>query len=201
MSFSPLWANLTTPWRGSSEYVPRKVLWRNTGLPIARWIFSLTAALTMRGIRQAVNEKTKLVTIQRSKGYQPRKTLSVKRIGELISFIKSIKPDVICMVDNCYGEFVEVAEPSDVGADLCVGSLIKNPGGGLAPIGGYIAGKKGVCRKRRLPADSSRPWQRSGGHSWGQPLIFPGTVFIAPGRQRGVKGRGFCRLYLRKAGI
>ena len=94
------------------------------------------------GIRQAVNEKTKLVTIQRSKGYQPRKTLSVKRIGELISFIKSIKPDVICMVDNCYGEFVEVAEPSDVGADLCVGSLIKNPGGGLAPIGGYIAGKK-----------------------------------------------------------
>ena len=94
------------------------------------------------GIRQAINEKTKLMTIQRSKGYQPRKTLSVKRIGELISFIKSIKPDVICMVDNCYGEFVEVTEPSDVGADLCVGSLIKNPGGGLAPIGGYIAGKK-----------------------------------------------------------
>ncbi|MCI7263565.1 MAG: methionine gamma-lyase family protein [Clostridium sp.] len=94
------------------------------------------------GIRAAINEKTKLVTIQRSKGYQTRPTLSVERIGELISFIKGIKPDVICMVDNCYGEFVEEKEPSDVGADMVVGSLIKNPGGGLAPIGGYIAGTK-----------------------------------------------------------
>lgn len=93
-------------------------------------------------IKKAINEKTKLVTIQRSKGYASRPTLSVKQIGELISFIKNIKPDVICMVDNCYGEFVETIEPSDVGADLCVGSLIKNPGGGLAPIGGYIVGKE-----------------------------------------------------------
>ena len=93
------------------------------------------------GIKAAINERTKLVTIQRSKGYQTRPTLSVDRIGELISFIKGIKPDVICMVDNCYGEFVETKEPSDVGADMVVGSLIKNPGGGLAPIGGYIAGK------------------------------------------------------------
>ena len=93
-------------------------------------------------IKKAINPKTKLVTIQRSKGYQTRPTLSVKRIGELISFIKGIKSDVICMVDNCYGEFVEITEPSDVGADMVVGSLIKNPGGGLAPIGGYIAGKK-----------------------------------------------------------
>lgn len=93
-------------------------------------------------IKQAVNEKTKVVTIQRSKGYQTRPTLSVAQIGELIAFVKKIKPDVICMVDNCYGEFVETIEPSDVGADMTVGSLIKNPGGGLAPIGGYIAGKK-----------------------------------------------------------
>ena len=93
-------------------------------------------------IRKAINEKTKLVTIQRSKGYATRPTLSVARIGELISFIKSIKPEVICMVDNCYGEFVDTIEPSDVGADIMVGSLIKNPGGGLAPIGGYIAGRK-----------------------------------------------------------
>lgn len=93
-------------------------------------------------IRKAINAKTKLVEIQRSKGYATRKTLSVSRIGELISFIKQIKPDVICMVDNCYGEFVETMEPTDVGADLCVGSLIKNPGGGLAPCGGYIVGKK-----------------------------------------------------------
>ncbi len=92
-------------------------------------------------IEKAVNEKTKLVTIQRSKGYDTRPTFSVSQIGELISFIKKLKPDVICMVDNCYGEFVERIEPSDVGADMVVGSLIKNPGGGIAPIGGYIAGK------------------------------------------------------------
>ena len=94
------------------------------------------------GIRRALNEKTKLVTIQRSKGYATRPTLSVERIGELIRFIKEIKPEVICMVDNCYGEFVETVEPLDVGADMIVDSLIKNPGGGLAPIGGYIVGKK-----------------------------------------------------------
>lgn len=93
-------------------------------------------------IRKAINDKTKLVTIQRSKGYQTRPSFSVTQIGKLISFVKSIKPDVICMVDNCYGEFVETIEPSDMGADLVVGSLIKNPGGGLAPIGGYIAGKE-----------------------------------------------------------
>ena len=93
-------------------------------------------------IKKAINEKTKLVTIQRSKGYQTRPSFSVTQIGELISFVKSIKPEVICMVDNCYGEFTEEIEPSDVGADMIVGSLIKNPGGGLAPLGGYICGKK-----------------------------------------------------------
>lgn len=91
-------------------------------------------------IRKAINEKTKLITIQRSKGYQTRPSFSVKQIGELIAFVKEIKPEVKVMVDNCYGEFVETIEPSDVGADMIVGSLIKNPGGGLAPIGGYIAG-------------------------------------------------------------
>ena len=93
-------------------------------------------------IKLGINERTKLVTIQRSKGYSDRPTLSCERIGELIKFVKGIRPDVICMVDNCYGEFVETIEPSDVGADLVVGSLIKNPGGGLAPVGGYICGKK-----------------------------------------------------------
>ena len=93
-------------------------------------------------IEAALNEKTKLVTIQRSKGYQTRPSYSVEKIGELIAFIKERRPDVICMVDNCYGEFVERIEPSDVGADMIVGSLIKNPGGGLAPIGGYIAGRE-----------------------------------------------------------
>ena len=98
-------------------------------------------------IKKAINGKTKLVTIQRSKGYQTRPTFSVKQIGELIAFVKSIKPDVICMVDNCYGEFVETIEPTDVGADMCVGSLIKNPGGGLAPIGGYIVGRKDCVQR------------------------------------------------------
>jgi len=93
-------------------------------------------------IRKNINDNTKLIEIQRSKGYDVRPTLSVKQIGEVISFIKTIKPDVICMVDNCYGEFVETIEPSEVGADMVVGSLIKNPGGGIAPIGGYICGTK-----------------------------------------------------------
>ena len=99
------------------------------------------------GIRSAINEKTKLVTIQRSKGYATRPTFSVDRIGKLIEFIRSIKSDVICMVDNCYGEFVETIEPSDVGADLVVGSLIKNPGGGLATSGGYICGKADLVER------------------------------------------------------
>lgn len=94
------------------------------------------------GIRAAIKPETKLIEIQRSKGYAVRPTLSCAKIGEAISFVKSIRPDIICMVDNCYGEFVEEKEPSDYGADLTVGSLIKNPGGGLAPIGGYICGRR-----------------------------------------------------------
>ena len=93
-------------------------------------------------IKKTISPKTKMATIQRSKGYLTRPTFSVEQIGELIAFIKNINPNIICMVDNCYGEFVELSEPSDVGADMVVGSLIKNPGGGLAPIGGYICGTK-----------------------------------------------------------
>ena len=94
-------------------------------------------------IEKALEDKRiRLVTIQRSKGYQTRRTLSVSQIGTAIAFIKERRPDVICMVDNCYGEFTERIEPSDLGADMIVGSLIKNPGGGLAPIGGYIAGTR-----------------------------------------------------------
>ena len=98
-------------------------------------------------VRRAINDRTKLITIQRSKGYATRPSFTVEQIGELIAFCKSVKPDVICMVDNCYGEFVSNMEPTDVGADMAVGSLIKNPGGGLAPIGGYICGTK-VCVDR-----------------------------------------------------
>ena len=106
------------------------------------------------GIRAAINEKTKLVTIQRSKGYATRPSFSVEQIGELIAFCKQCKPDVICMVDNCYGEFTELREPSNVGADMIVGSLIKNPGGGLAPTGGYVCGRADLIDRcaRRLSA-------------------------------------------------
>ena len=97
-------------------------------------------SIDYEGIRAKIKPQTKMCTIQRSKGYATRPTLSVSEIGKLIAFIKSIRSDIICMVDNCYGEFVEEIEPSDLGADMIVGSLIKNPGGGLAPIGGYICG-------------------------------------------------------------
>lgn len=112
------------------------------GVTYAQADLKADGSVDYEAIEKGINSRTKLVTIQRSKGYQTRPTLSVELIGEIIAFVKKIKPDVICMVDNCYGEFVEVIEPTDVGADLCVGSLIKNPGGGLAPIGGYIVGKQ-----------------------------------------------------------
>ena len=131
------------------------------------------------GIRAAINEKTHLVTIQRSKGYQTRPTLSVERIGELIAFIKGIKPDVICMVDNCYGEFVQKIEPTDVGADMAVGSLIKNPGGGLAPIGGYIVGKR-ECVENAAFRLTSPGLGKEVGASLGVLSSFYQGFFLAP---------------------
>lgn len=130
-------------------------------------------------IRKAINERTRMVTIQRSKGYQTRPTLSVDRIGELISFIKDIKTDVIVMVDNCYGEFVECLEPSDVGADMVVGSLIKNPGGGLAPIGGYIAGKR-TCVENAAYRLTSPGLGKEVGASLGVLKDFYQGLFLAP---------------------
>ena len=131
------------------------------------------------GIEEALNERTRLVTIQRSKGYQTRPTFSVAQIGELISFIKERRPDVICMVDNCYGEFVETIEPSDVGADMVVGSLIKNPGGGLAPIGGYIAGKR-TCVENAAYRLTSPGLGKEVGASLGVLGQFYQGLFLAP---------------------
>ena len=131
------------------------------------------------GIRAAIGEKTRLVTIQRSKGYQTRPTLSVKRIGELISFVKQVKPDLLVMVDNCYGEFVELTEPSQVGADMVVGSLIKNPGGGLAPIGGYIAGKR-ECVENAACRLTSPGLAKEVGASLGVLPAFYQGLFLAP---------------------
>ena len=131
------------------------------------------------GIRAALNSKTKMVTIQRSKGYQTRKTFSVSQIGEVIRFIKSIRPDVICMVDNCYGEFVERIEPSDVGADLIVGSLIKNPGGGLAPIGGYIAGRRDLVENAAYRLTTPGLGKEVGASIGTNPAFYQG-FFLAP---------------------
>ena len=131
------------------------------------------------GIQRAINEKTKLVTIQRSKGYATRPTFSVKQIGELIQFLKSIKPDLICMVDNCYGEFVETIEPSDVGADMVVGSLIKNPGGGLAPIGGYICGTKACVERCAYRLSAPGLGQEVGANLGLMPALYQG-FFLAP---------------------
>ena len=130
-------------------------------------------------IAKAINEKTKLVTIQRSKGYDTRPTFSVTQIGELIAFVKKIKPEVICMVDNCYGEFVETIEPTDVGADMIVGSLIKNPGGGLAPIGGYIVGRKD-CVDRASYRLSAPGLGKEVGASLGLNQSFFQGLFLSP---------------------
>ena len=131
------------------------------------------------GIRAAINEKTKLVTIQRSKGYATRPTFSVAQIGELIAFIKGIRSDILCMVDNCYGEFVETREPSDVGADMVVGSLIKNPGGGLAPIGGYICGTKACVDRCGYRLSAPGLGQEVGANLGIMPAFYQG-FFLAP---------------------
>ena len=130
-------------------------------------------------IRKAINEKTKLVTIQRSKGYATRPSFSVKQIGELIAFVKSIKPGLICMVDNCYGEFVETIEPSDLGADMVVGSLIKNPGGGLAPIGGYICGTTECVNRCAFRLSAPGLGQEVGANLGLMPALYQG-FFLAP---------------------
>ena len=131
------------------------------------------------GIRKAINPKTKMVTIQRSKGYATRPTFSVTQIGELIAFCKSCKSDIIVMVDNCYGEFVEVIEPSDVGADMVVGSLIKNPGGGLAPIGGYICGTKTCVDRCAYRLSAPGLGQEVGANLGLMPSLYQG-FFLAP---------------------
>ena len=152
-------------------------------------------------IAKAINDKTKLVTIQRSKGYATRPTFSVGQIGQLITFVKKIKPDVICMVDNCYGEFVETIEPTDAGADMIVGSLIKNPGGGLAPIGGYIAGRQD-CIDRASFRLSAPGLGREVGASLGLNQSLYQGFFLAPTVVAGaLKGAVFAANVYEKLGF
>jgi cystathionine beta-lyase family protein involved in aluminum resistance len=151
-------------------------------------------------IKEAINDKTKVVTIQRSKGYDSRPTFSVEQIGKLIAFVKFIKPEVIVMVDNCYGEFIEKIEPSDVGADMIVGSLIKNPGGGLAPIGGYIAGTK-ECIERCAYRLTSPGLGKEVGASLGMNQTFFQGFFLAPTVAAGAeKGAIFAAAVYEKLG-
>ena len=152
-------------------------------------------------IKEAIGPRTKLVTIQRSKGYATRPTLSVARIGELISFIKGIRPGILCMVDNCYGEFVEEREPLEVGADMIVGSLIKNPGGGLAPIGGYIVGKK-ECVENAAYRLTSPGLGKEVGASLGVIQSFYQGLFLSPTVVNGaLKGAVFAANIYEKLGF
>ena len=136
-------------------------------------------SIDYESIRTAIHPNTKLATIQRSKGYATRPTLSVQQIGDLIRFMKEIKPDLICMVDNCYGEFTEKIEPSDMGADMIVGSLIKNPGGGLAPIGGYICGTKHCIDRCAYRLSAPGLGQEVGANLGLMPQLYQG-FFLAP---------------------
>ncbi len=152
-------------------------------------------------IERCINEKTKLATIQRSKGYASRPTLSVARIGELIAFLKSKKPDIICMVDNCYGEFTEELEPTDVGADMCVGSLIKNPGGGLAPCGGYIVGREDCIEQAAYRLSSPGLGKEVGASLGLNQTLFQG-LFLAPTVTAGaIKGAVFAAALYEKLGF
>ncbi len=153
------------------------------------------------GIKKAINPKTKLIAIQRSKGYLPRRTLSPYEIGDVIKFIKEINPELIVMVDNCYGEFVEYDEPSDFGADMTVGSLIKNPGGGLAPIGGYIVGTK-ECIEQASYRLTAPGLGREVGATLGVTQSFFLGLFLAPTVVSGaLKGAVFAANIYEKLGF
>ena len=158
---------------------PSKCSLREYGVTYAQADLKADGTFDYDAIREKINERTKLITIQRSKGYATRPTFSVTQIGELIAFCKAIKPDVKIMVDNCYGEFVETIEPSDMGADMIVGSLIKNPGGGLAPIGGYICGTKECVERCAYRLSAPGLGQEVGANLGIMPSFYQG-LFLSP---------------------
>ena len=124
-------------------------------------------------------EIPKLIFIGRSRGYEWRDALSVEKIGKAIDFIKNIDKNIVVMVDNCYGEFMDILEPTDVNADMMVGSLIKNPGGGLAPTGGYIAGKESVIEQVAFRLTSPSIGMEIGSYTGGYRQFYQG-IFLAP---------------------
>ena len=152
---------------------------REYGITYAQAELTPDGAFDYDAIRAAINDRTKLITIQRSKGYATRPSFSVAQIGEVIAFCKQVKPDVKVMVDNCYGEFVEALEPSDLGADMVVGSLIKNPGGGLAPIGGYICGTRECVERCAYRLSAPGLGQEVGANLGLMPAFYQG-LFLSP---------------------
>ncbi len=130
-------------------------------------------------IKNSINDRTKLIFLQRSAGYNWRQALTINEIEKIISYVKSIKPDVYVMVDNCYGEFTEIDEPTGVGADIVAGSLIKNPGGGIAPAGGYVAGRRDLVALAagRLMAPGLG---KEGGATLGNNRLLIQGLFMAP---------------------
>ncbi|MGE4284429.1 MAG: aminotransferase class I/II-fold pyridoxal phosphate-dependent enzyme [Clostridia bacterium] len=162
---------------------------------------TLDGRVDLEAIKTAVNEKTKMVLIQRSKGYDWRPSLTVREIGEIIRIIKNINPNTICMVDNCYGEFVEDIEPTEAGADLVAGSLIKNPGGGLAPTGGYIAGKKDCVKLAAYRLTSPGIGKKCGASLGMNRLMYQG-LFMAPHIvSQSLKAAIFCAALFEKLGF
>jgi cystathionine beta-lyase family protein involved in aluminum resistance len=151
-------------------------------------------------ITKKINSNTKLVLIQRSTGYSWRPALSLEDIEYTIKFIKIINPKIVCMVDNCYGEFIDFKEPTEVGADIIAGSLIKNPGGGIAPTGGYVAGKKHLVEMAagRLIAPGIG---KECGATLGVTRLFFQGLFLAPHVvSEALKGAVFCSKLFEKLG-
>ena len=174
---------------------------REYGISYAQTDLLSDGSFDYDAIKNAINTKTKIVAIQRSKGYAVRPSLSVGLIGECIDFVKKINPEIICMVDNCYGEFVETIEPSDVGADMCVGSLIKNPGGGIAPMGGYVAGTK-QCIDNAAYRLTTPSLGKEVGASLNINSSFYQGIFMAPSvTANAVKGAVFAAAVYEKLGF
>ena len=174
---------------------------REYGVTYAQAELTPDGAFDYDAIRAAINDRTKLITIQRSKGYATRPSFSVAQIGEVIAFCKQVKPDVKVMVDNCYGEFVEALEPSDLGADMVVGSLIKNPGGGLAPIGGYICGTRECVERCAYRLSAPGLGQEVGANLGLMPAFYQG-LFLSPTVVAGaLKGAVFAANIYEKLGF
>lgn len=152
-------------------------------------------------IGKSINDRTKMVLIQRSRGYAWRQSLLIEDIEKTIKFIKEIKKDIVVLVDNCYGEFVEEREPIEVGADLAAGSLIKNPGGGLAETGGYIVGSKACVSKAAYRLTTPGLGKKVGSSLGHNRLMFQG-LFLAPHVVgESLKGAVFCCAVMKKLGF